>query len=56
MTPHATRDPLAELCEMVLAEGRSLGISPDKLLAITAEAYSLLQGGPPPPANHPPPR
>lgn len=52
--PHTTQDTLAELCEQVMAEGRALGISPDKLLAITAEAFALLQGSPPPSADcHP---
>ena len=54
--PYVTRDALAELCEQVMAEGRALGISPDKLLAITAEAFDLLHGRrSPPSADHQPP-
>ncbi len=37
-----TADPLAELCEAVLAEGRTLNVDPEALLRATAEAFDFL--------------
>ena len=35
-------DPLAALCEQVLTEGGELGVSPDVLMQVTAEAFDFL--------------
>ncbi len=35
-------DPLAELCEAVLAEGQALYVDPEALLRATAEAFDFL--------------
>jgi hypothetical protein len=35
-------DPLAELCETVLAEGCALNVDPEALLRATAEAFDFL--------------
>jgi hypothetical protein len=35
-------DPLAELCETVLSEGRALDVDPEALLRATAEAFEFL--------------
>ncbi|HEX8694739.1 MAG TPA: hypothetical protein VF746_20100 [Longimicrobium sp.] len=45
MSDHAIRfdpDPLAELVEAVIAEGRALGVAPEVLLRMTAEAFDFL--------------
>lgn len=35
-------DPLAELYAAVIAEGRALGVAPEVLMRITAEAFDFL--------------
>jgi hypothetical protein len=45
MSDHTIRfrpDPLAELYEAVIAEGRALGVAPEVLLRVTAEAFDFL--------------
>ena len=45
MSDHMIRfrpDPLAELYEAVIAEGRALGVAPEVLLRMTAEAFDFL--------------
>lgn len=45
MSDHTIRfrpDPLAELYEAVIAEGRALGVAPEVLLRITSEAFDFL--------------
>lgn len=45
MSDHTIRfrpDPLVELYEAVIAEGCALGVAPETLLRITAEAFDFL--------------
>jgi hypothetical protein len=41
-SPRPAADPLLELCEAVLAEGRTLNVDPEALLRATAEAFDFL--------------
>jgi len=40
--PRPAADPLVELCETVMAEGRALNVDPAALLRATAEAFEFL--------------
>ncbi len=40
--PARNSDPLAELCEHVIAEGIALNVDPEVLLRATAEAFDFL--------------